>query len=351
MELQELLSNIRPADGAVATQARARWDALAKPLGSLGALEEAVVRIAALTGTLDPKLDRRALVVYCADNGVVARGVSQCGSEVTAAVAASLAAGESTVCHMARTVRCSVQAVDVGIKDFSGCKGVISCRVRNGTGDISCGPAMTRSQCLSAIRAGAGMAMVQDADILAVGEMGIGNTTTAAATACVLLGESPARLAGRGAGLSDAGLARKVDAIERAIACNHPDRNDPIDVLTKVGGLDLAAMCGAYLGAALIRTPVLVDGVVSAAAALCAKRLCPAAGDAMLASHVSAEPAGRLLLEALELSPLIDAGMRLGEGSGAVAALPLLDAALAVYRSGHSFEQLGIEAYTPQAAK
>ena len=349
MELVELKNRIFPPDLAAAGKACRRWDALAKPLGSLGALEEAVIRMAALTGDADPRIDRRALLVFCADNAVVQQGVSQCGSEVTAAVARALAKGESTVCHMARAARCTVQPVDMGIRDFPGCKGLVSCRIRNGGADISKGPAMSRDECLSAIRAGAGLAMVQQADILAVGEMGIGNSTTAAAVASVLLGLEPERLVGRGAGLSDAGLARKVAAVRRALEVNRPDPADPVDVLSKVGGLDLAAMCGAFLGAAVCRVPVLIDGAISAAAALCAARLFPEAKTAMLASHVSAEPAGRPLLKALGLRPMIDAGLRLGEGSGAVAALPLLDLALAVYRSEHDFYKLGIEPYTPQS--
>lgn len=348
MELRSLLSNIAPPDSMAAAEAQRRWDALAKPLGSLGRLEEAVVRIAALTGDADVRLDRRTLLVFCADNGVVAQGVSQCGSEVTAAVARALASGESTVCSMARAARCRVQGVDMGIRDFPLCKGVLSCRIANGTGDISLGPAMSREDCLSAIRAGAGLAMVQEANILALGEMGIGNTTTAAAVTSVLLDLPPERLAGRGAGLSTAGLTRKIEVIRRAIEVNRPDGVDPIDVLSKLGGLDIAAMCGAYLGAALRRIPVLIDGMIGAAAALCAVRLCPNAGAAMLASHVSAEPASGVLLEEMGLRPLIDAGLRLGEGSGAVAALPLLDMALEVYRSGHGFDKLGIAAYTPQ---
>ena len=196
--------------------------------------------------------------------------------------------------------------------------------------------------------AGAGLALLQEADILLLGEMGIGNTTTATAVASVLLDLPPEALTGRGAGLSDRGLEQKRRVIREAIAVNAPDPQDPIEVLCKLGGLDLAALCGACLGAAVKRTPVLLDGVITAAAALCAARLCPQARDAMLASHVSAEPAGRLLLRELGLHPLLDAGLRLGEGSGAVAALPLLDMALSVYNSGHGFDALGIRPYTPQ---
>lgn len=350
-ELQSLLSAIAPPDREAASAAERQWDSLAKPLGSLGLLEQAVVKIAALTGRVQVELRKRALVVFCADNGVVARGVTQTDSSVTAAVACSLARGSSTVCPMARVARCAVVPVDVGILDFPGCPGVLPRRVQNGTGDITQGPAMSREECLRAILTGGSLAREQKgrgADILAGGEMGIGNTTTSSAVAAVLLGVEPEQVTGRGAGLSAAGLARKVEAVRRAIAVNAPDPRDPVDVLAKVGGLDLAALCGFYLGCARYRVPVVLDGLISAVAALCAVRLCPAAREAMIAGHVSAEPAGNMVLEALELEPLITAQMRLGEGSGAVAALPLLDMALAVYSGGQTFGELGIEAYTPQ---
>ena len=186
------------------------------------------------------------------------------------------------------------------------------------------------------------------ADILLIGEMGIGNSTTAAAVCAALLGLTPEEAAGRGAGLSDAGLARKRAAISRALAVNAPDPADPADVLARVGGLDLAAMCGAFLGAAACRTPAVIDGFISSAAALCAVRMCENARHAMLASHCSAEPAAERVLAALGLAAPIRAGLRLGEGSGALALLPLLDMALALYNSGQRFEKLGIAAYTPQ---
>ena len=332
-------------------EARKRWDSLAKPLGSLGLLEDAVVKIAALTDNADVRLNNRALLVLCADNGVVARGVTQSDSSVTTAVARALGAGESTVCHMARVANCRVVPVDMGILDFHGGAGVLDRRVRNGTADITQGPTMSRAECNRAIETGVELVREQKAagaDILATGEMGIGNTTTSSAVASVLLGRTPAEVTGRGAGLSDAGLARKITAVERAIQVNRPDPANPIDVLSKVGGLDLAGLCGVFLGGAEYRIPILMDGFISAVAALCAIRLNPEAGRAMLASHVSAEPAGRLVLDELGLKPLITAGMRLGEGSGAVAALPLLDIALAVYHSGHTFDRMGMEPYIPQ---
>ena len=216
---------------------------------------------------------------------------------------------------------------------------------------MSRGPAMGREDCLAAMEKGAALAMAcadEGADILLVGEMGIGNTTAASAVAAAMLGLGPTAVTGRGAGLSDAGLERKRNAVAAALAVNIPDPADPVDVLSKVGGLELAAMCGAYLGAAACRTPAVIDGFIGAVSALCALRLCPAAKKALLASHVSAEPAGELVINALGLEAPIRARMRLGEGSGAVALLPLLDMALSVYDSGQSFERLGVEAYTPQ---
>ena len=350
-ELEQLIDSIRGPDEAAGALALMRWDSLAKPLGSLGLLEDMIVKLAALRGDADVSIEKRALLVFCADNGVVRQGVSQCGSEVTAKVACALAENRSTVSPMARLANCRVIPVDMGILDFTGCPGVLNCRVKNGTADISRGPAMSRRECLQAILAGAALAKKlagEGSDLLLIGEMGIGNTTTAAAVTASLLGLDAETVAGRGAGLSDEGLSRKRAAIRTALHINDPDPSDPVDVLYKVGGLDLAAMCGAFLGAASCRVGAVVDGCISAAAALCALRLCPDAGGAMLASHVSAEPRGALLLDARGLEAPIRARMHLGEGGGAVALLPMLDLALSVYRSGQTFDRLGIDAYVPQ---
>lgn len=351
MTLETALQQIRPADQGAFQAVLAHWDSLAKPLGSLGELERAVARIGGATGSADVHLNQRTLLVFCSDNGVVAQGVSQSGPEVTAAVATALGAGTSTVNYLARGANCRVVPVDLGILDFPGAPGVENRRVRNGTGDISQGPALTRAECVQAIEVGiqlVGREAQQGTNVVLLGEMGIGNTTTSSALACGLLNLPAQKLTGRGAGLSDEGLRRKIGAIQQAFSVNAPDISDPIDLLSKVGGLDLAGLCGACIGGALYHVPVLLDGLITAAAALCAVRLCPAVGDYLLASHVSAEPAAHLLLGNLGLRPLISAGMRLGEGSGAVCALPLLDLALEVYHSGHTFGHLGIEAYTPQ---
>ena len=314
-------------------------------------MEEMIVRIAALQAAADVHLDRRALLVFCADHGVTAQGVSQCGSEVTARVAAALAEGRSSVSPLAERANCRVVPVDVGIRDFPGHAGVRNLRVRNGTDDFTCGPAMSRDECLLAMEHGAELVreLAEDGtELFAVGEMGIGNTTAAAALACALLDLPAEAMVGRGAGLSSAGLERKRDAVRKALSVNRPDPDDIPGLLAKVGGLEIAAMCGAFLGAAACQKPVIIDGVISAVAALCAVRLCPAAADALLPSHVSAEPAGREILKALGLRAPLDAGMFLGEGAGAVMLMPLLDLALSLYRSGQDFARLGIEAYRPQ---
>jgi nicotinate-nucleotide--dimethylbenzimidazole phosphoribosyltransferase len=263
-------------------------------------------------------------------------------------VARNFAARRTAVCRMAALARCEVVPVDLGIRDFAPCEGVRSCRVGNGTEDFTLGPAMTREQAVRAICIGMELVKEQKArgvKLLATGEMGIGNTTTSSAVASVLLHQPVETMTGRGAGLSDEGLRRKKAAIQTGIAQNRPDPADPVDVLAKVGGFDLAGLCGVFLGGAVYNVPVLMDGFISAVAALCAVRLAPAAGKAILASHVSAEPAGHMLLEALGKQPLITAGMRLGEGTGAVAAIPLLDMACAVYADSYTFEECGVEAY------
>ena len=348
--IEDLIRAIPRPDESSRTLAAARWNTVAKPLGSLGLFEEMITRIAALKGQAEFRLEKKALMVFCADNGVVAQGVSQCGSEVTRKVAVALAEGRSTANIMARQTACRVIPADVGILDFSGHPGVRNLRVRNGTGDISREPAMTEAECLAAVAKGAALAeelIGEGTELLAVGEMGIGNTTTATALSAALLGLKADGITGRGAGLSSAGLERKKRVIRSALERIDPHKTDPVYLMAELGGLDIAAMSGAFLAAAANRTPVIIDGAVSAAAAYCTLRLCPDAGAAMLASHISSEPLGKLLQEELHLRAPLDAGMHLGEGTGALLLMPLLDTVLEVYRSGQSFDRLGIEAYQP----
>ena len=336
-ELKNLLAAVTPPDEAARAAAHAHWAALAKPLGGLGRLEGMVEDAAALTGDPVPDVSRRAVLVLCADNGVVAQGVSQTDASVTRAVLENLTARRTSVCRMA--------AAGAPVP------GAADCRIAAGTADFTTGPAMTRAQAVQAIAAGIALVREQKqngAQMLATGEMGIGNTTTSSAVASVLLSRPVAEMTGRGAGLSDAGLHRKIDAIERGIARNHPDAADPLGVLAALGGFDIAGLCGVFLGGALERLPIVMDGFISGVAALCAVRLCPAAEKAVFASHVSSEPAAHIVLDALCKKPLITAELHLGEGTGAVASLPLWDMALAVYNGCYSFAEGGITPYTPQ---
>ena len=350
MTLEEVVRGIAPADQAAMEQARRRWDSIAKPLGSLGLLEEAVVRMAGIAGSPDVDISRRAVVVMCADNGVVARGVTQTGQEVTAIVAENMSSGDTSVCAMARAANAQVVPVDVGVARPLTGERVVQRNIRRGTADMTLGPAMTRSEAERAVLVGVEVAQglcARGINLLATGEMGIGNTTTSSAIAAVLLDRPVEDMTGRGAGLSSEGLQRKIAAIRSAVSVNRPDPADALDVLHKVGGLDIAGLAGVFLGGALCRVPVLVDGFISSVAALVAARLCPACKDYMLGSHASEEPASKLVLSALGLRPFLYAGMRLGEGTGAVAVMPLLDMGLAVYREMATFEDTNIEAYQP----
>ena len=330
-------------------QAQARWDHVAKPLNSLGKLEKLIVMIAGVQNTPDVRINKRCALVFCGDHGVVAEGVSQSGSEVTALVAKSIAEGTANINLMAGASYTDVFAVDMGM--VGTVPGTIDRRIAAGTRNMVHGPAMTRVQAEQAIQAGidlVGEMKARGYQIIATGEMGIGNTTASTAMACALLGCTPEELTGRGAGLSDAGLIRKREAITRALEVNQPDANDPIDVLSKVGGFEIAGMAGAFLGGMQHGVPVIIDGVISAVAALVAARICPAAVDAMLPSHMSREPAMVRIMAELGMEPILHADMALGEGTGAVALLPLLDMALRVYHGPHTFDDLGMAAYTPQ---
>lgn len=330
-------------------EAQYRWDHVAKPLHSLGLLEDLIVQIAAAEQTADVRIEKRCALIFCADHGVVAEGVTQTGSDVTALVARSIAEGTANVNLMASAAHADVFAVDMGM--LRAVPGTIDRRIACGTANMARGPAMTRAQAERAVQAGidlVGEMKARGYQIAATGEMGIGNTTASAAVACALLGLSPEEATGRGAGLSDAGLARKRAAVARALDINRPRADDPIDALSKVGGFEIAAMAGAFLGGAEHRVPVIIDGVISAAAALAAARIRPEAREFMLPSHMSREPAALRIMEELHFSPVLHADMALGEGAGAVALFPLLDMALRVYRGTHTFDALGIGAYTPQ---
>lgn len=332
-------------------QAQHRWNDVAKPLHSLGKLEALIVQIAGIQHTADVSIDKRCALVFCADHGVVAEGVSQSSSEVTALVATSIVRGTANINRMASVSGTDVFAIDMGM--LSPVEGSVNCRIACGTQNMARTPAMTRSQAQAAVQAGihlVGEMKKRGYQLIATGEMGIGNTTSATAMACALLGAAPDEWVGRGAGLSDAGLFRKRRAIAQALQLHQPDPNDPMDVLSKVGGLEIAGMVGAFLGGCRHGIPVIIDGVISAVAALVAARMDPKAVECMLPSHLSREPAMARIMEEMKMHPILHADMALGEGTGAVALIPLLDMALKVYRSAHTFDDLGMDPYTPQEA-
>ena len=344
----ERIQQITPPDAAAMDAARAHWNSIAKPLGSFGLLEDMVTKIAGIQCTPDPDISRRTAVILCADHGVTAQGVSQCGSEVTAVCAAAIAEGRSNVNSLAKAYGAEVIAADMGMVQEIDCPKLLKRRIAAGTADFSVQPAMTRAQAEQAIRYGIDLAFLakeQGAQILLTGEMGIGNTTAASAVAAVLLGKEPAEVTGRGAGLSDAGLQRKIAVIRKALALHRPDPSDPIGVLTAVGGFEVAGMTGLFLGGAVCRMPVVIDGVISAAAAAIACRIEPMTADYLLPSHSSDEPAGEGLLRLMGLRAPIHAGLRLGEGTGGMLLLPLLDGTLALYRTAHTFAQEEIPQY------
>ena len=348
MTLEETMQKIRPVDAAAMAAAKQHWDGLGKPLGSLGRLEKALIQIAGIQRTGDVHIDRKALVIMCADNGVVEEGVTQCGQEVTATVAENFLDEKSCVAIMCRRAGTKICPVDIGMAVDT--PRVEKRKIAYGTKNMAKEPAMTRDQAVAAIEVGIAKAEelhAQGYEMLATGEMGIGNTTTSSAMTAVYLGLDVETVTGRGAGLSSHGLQRKIHAIKQAIAVNQPDPEDPLDVLAKVGGLDIAGMCGLFLGGAAQQMPVVMDGFISQVAALTAVRLVPECADYILASHVSEEPGANILLKALEKDAFLTCGMRLGEGSGAVALFPILDFASDIYHKMSTFVQADIVEYQP----
>jgi nicotinate-nucleotide--dimethylbenzimidazole phosphoribosyltransferase len=322
-----------------AAAARAALDAKAKPPGSLGRLEDLACRIAAITGDPTPRL-RPVIVVCAADHGIAEEGVSAYPQAVTGHMLRAFARGQAAICVLARQAGARLVVADLGVREPVDAPGVLDRRIRAGTANAARGPAMTREEAERAIAAGRELAahevaagadeIVAPGVIVALGEMGIANTTAASALTAALLRVDPADVCGCGTGVDDAGLARKVGAVRRALAVNRAAADDPLGVLAAVGGLEIAALAGVVLGCAAHRTPVLVDGFITAAAALVAVRLKASCKAALIAAHRSPEPGHRAILEALDLDPLLDLGLRLGEGSGAALALPLVAAALAV---------------------
>lgn len=345
MSLDALLGRIRPADAAAGVAAQAALDAKTKPRGSLGELEALACRIAAIRGTATPGRLRPALVLAAGDHGYARGGVSAYPQEVTGQMLAAFATGGAAIDVLARETGLHLVVVDAGVVEPVEHPAIRALRLGAGTADATAGPAMSREDAAAGLLAGAALAEElagEGFDIVGTGDMGIGNTTAAAALCAALLPAEPEAVCGRGTGVDDAGLARKVEAVRRALAVNRPDAADPVGVLAALGGYELAVLAGVCLGGAAAGSVVLLDGFVTGAAALVAARLAPAAAGRMVASHRSPEPGHALVLADLGLRPLLDLGLRLGEGSGAALALPLVSAALAILADMATFETAGV---------
>lgn len=344
----ERIKKITHTDKSAYIASKQRWDNIAKPLGSFGLLEGMIQKIAAVQGTADVDISRKTAVIMCGDHGVTVEGVTQCGSEVTAECAIAIAEGRSNINAVASQFGIDVIAVDVGIAKDVECSLLVDRKIAYGTANITRMPAMTNGQMMSAVKTGmdiVGELSQNGTNLVISGEMGIGNTTSASAVASVLLGLPPEQVTGRGAGLSSEGLGRKINAVRSAIAVNSPNIDDCYDVLRKLGGLEMAAMTGLFLGGAFYHIPVVIDGVISAAAAAIAYGIQPICSEYMLASHCSNEPAGKGLLEYCRQKPIISAELRLGEGTGGALLAPLLDGAVALYNNAHKFNETSIERY------
>lgn len=329
-------------------RARKKWGAVAKPIYGLGLLEDAIVKIAGIQGTEDINIRKRAVLVFCGDNGVTAQGVTQTDSHVTAVVADNIADGKASVNRMCQRCGTDVFAIDMGIRDEIHSTRMISRKIAHGTRDFSVEPAMSRKQAKQAIDVG--IALVKEYKekgytILATGEMGIGNTTTGSAVAAALLGLQAEETVGLGAGLPRKGFLRKQAVVQSALERYGLYDKSALEVLACVGGFDIAGMAGAFIGGCLYGVPVVVDGMISAVAALTASRLCHGAADFMIASHMSRERCMESIMKELELSPVIYGHLALGEGTGAALLFPMLDMAESVYRSGETFEKIRIESY------
>ena len=344
-DLDTLLAAIEPADQAVMARAQARLDNLTKPRGSLGKLEELAARVCAMRRDLAARVDRKVIFTFAADHGVVAEGVSGFPQEVTAQMVANFLAGGAGVNVLARHVGAEVRVVDVGVAVPVAGDGLLVRKVRPGTANMAKGPAMSEAEALAAIGVGVQVArdaIAQGAEILGTGEMGIGNTTAAAAVFAALLDIPAAEVTGRGTGIDDAMLAHKKQVIAAVLEANRGRLADPLSTLAAVGGLEIAAICGLVLEAARSRVPVVVDGFISSAGALVAIRLKPEAGDYCFFSHLSAEQGHRLFFERTGLAPLLHLDLRLGEGTGAALAMNLVEAGLKIMNEMATFGEAGV---------
>jgi len=346
--LTETLAAIKPVDAGLLQEAQRRLDNKTKPLGSLGRLEEFARRYAAISGTLEPETMKKVIFTFAGDHGVVAEGVSAFPKEVTPQMVLNFLNGGAGVNVLARHVGADVLVVDVGVDyEFNAVPGLINRKVARGTRNFAKGPAMTREESLAAIEVGielANQAKSEGVSILGTGEMGIGNTTPSSAIIAAISGKSVREVTHRGTGINDAALENKIRVIEEGLALNKPDPRDPLDLLTKVGGLEIAAIAGLVIGAAANRLPVVVDGFISTAGALIASEMHPNIREYIFAAHESVEIGHRFMLERLGAEPILDLQLRLGEGTGAALAMGLIEAGVKILQEMATFEEAGVAA-------
>lgn len=339
-------AGIRPSYEESKKEAAERLDKLVKPIGSLGKLEDIAVKISGITGKQKNSFEKKVTIIMASDNGVAEEGVSAAPQAVTALMTINFLKGITGVCVLSKHAGADIRVVDIGVGSDLEYPGLINRKVRKGTSNMVKGPAMSREEAISAIETGIEMVsqLVKEGySLFGTGEMGIGNTSTASAVAMAFLGCSAEEAVGKGVGLTEEGYASKKSVIERAISINKPDPYDPIDVLSKVGGFDIAGMTGCFLGAAYCRVPIVIDGFISAAAALAAYRINPLVRDYIIPSHLSAEPGYSLVINEIGLEPLLDLNMRLGEGSGCPLAFNIIEAAEAIISDMATFEEATIK--------
>ncbi|MCG0276622.1 MAG: nicotinate-nucleotide--dimethylbenzimidazole phosphoribosyltransferase [Thermosediminibacteraceae bacterium] len=343
--LKEALKNIGDLDEDAMQKAKERLDNLTKPKGSLGVLEDLAVKIAGIRGKIFNEFKKKIVVVMAGDHGVVEEGVSAYPQEVTPQMVLNFLSGGAAINVLARHEGAEIICVDVGMAVDVNHPRLVVKKVKKGTENMAKGPAMTREEAVRAIEVGIETAWEQieaGADLIATGDMGIGNTTPSSAILSVYANEPLERLVGRGTGVSDARWQKKLNAIKRALEVNKPNPQDPVGVLAKVGGLEIGSIAGVILGAASRRVPVIIDGFISSAGALIASKIEPRSTQFMIASHLSQEPGHKIMLDLLGLEPMIFMKMRLGEGTGAVLAMNLVEAAIKIIREMATFDEAGV---------
>jgi nicotinate-nucleotide--dimethylbenzimidazole phosphoribosyltransferase len=346
MSIEEIISRIKPLDQETMNSARARQNVLTKPQGSLGRLESLSIQMAGISGQVRPKIQHKVVTVMAGDHGVVEEGVSAFPQEVTPQMVLNFLYGGAAINVLSKHVGARVVIVDMGVATVMDAHPqLISRRIGSGTGNIAKGPAMMRAQAGESILSGAEIVeaeIAQGLDILATGDMGIGNTTPSAAIACVVTGKPASEIVGRGTGVNDEGLRRKILAVENALSVNQPNPQDGLDILCKVGGFEIGGLAGAILGAAANRRPVVIDGFISTAAAIIAATIAPQVKDYLIAAHCSQELGHRLMMEWLGVTPLLDMNMRLGEGTGAALAMSLVEASCKILDEMATFGEAGV---------